>query len=44
MSESGFNLPKSVASNMVSEMFIGETKNIKSVYNTYVTNSKSLRE
>ena len=44
MSESGFNLPKNVASTMVNDFFVGDTKNIKTVFNTYVTNSKSIRE
>ena len=42
--ENGFNLPKNVASTMVNDFFVGDTKNIKTVYNTYVTNSKSIRE
>ena len=44
MSESGFNLPKHVAADMVKDFFIGDSKNIKTIYNTYVTESKSLRE
>ena len=44
MSESGFNLPKNAASTMVNDFFLKESKGIKTVYNTYVTESKSLRE
>ena len=44
MSESGFNLPKNVASEMVKDALIGDAKNKKTVYNTFTTGSKSLRE
>ena len=44
MSESGFNLPKEAASQMVSDFFLKESKGIKTVYNTYTSGSKSLRE
>ena len=44
MSESGFNLPKHAASTMVSDFFNKDAKGLKTVYNTYVADSKSLRE
>tara|TARA_B110000503_G_C6826495_1_gene281003 strand:+ start:64 stop:282 length:219 start_codon:yes stop_codon:yes gene_type:complete len=44
MSESGFNLPKHAASTMVSDFFNKDSKGLKTVYNTYVSDSKSLRE
>ena len=44
MSESGFNLPKQAAAQMVNDFFLKDSKNLKTVYNTYTTGSKSLRE
>ena len=34
MTDSGFNLPKSFASQMVNDAYKGDYKNIKTIYNT----------
>ena len=44
MSDTGFNLPKHVAAQMVNDTMMGETKNKSTVFDTHFTNSKSMKQ
>ena len=44
MSDTGFNLPKHAAAQMVYDEMMGETKNKETVFKTHFYNSKSMKE